>query len=54
MAGVHVPDVAVGIYSRENVLLAKGYGFANVELGVAVRPASKCPRSRRFIQPTNR
>lgn len=38
MAGVHVPGVAVGIYSRGNILLAKGYGFANVELGVAVKP----------------
>jgi CubicO group peptidase (beta-lactamase class C family) len=33
----HVPGVAVGIYSRGNILLAKGYGFENVELGVPVK-----------------
>ncbi len=38
MAITHVPGVAVGIYSRGTVLLAKGYGFSNVELGVPVKP----------------
>lgn len=38
MARAHVPGVAVGIYSRGNILLAKGYGLANVELGVPVKP----------------
>jgi CubicO group peptidase (beta-lactamase class C family) len=38
MARAHVPGVAVGIYSRGNVLLAKGYGLANVELAVPVKP----------------
>src|ERR1700722_7237726 len=33
-----VPGVAVGIYSRVNILLAKGYGFANLELSVPVKP----------------
>jgi len=34
----HVPGVAVGIYSRGTILLAKGYGMANVELSVPVKP----------------
>ena len=34
----HVPGIAVGVYSRGDILLAKGYGFANVELGVPVKP----------------
>jgi CubicO group peptidase (beta-lactamase class C family) len=38
MARSHVPGVAVGIYSRGDILLAKGYGLANVELGVPVKP----------------
>ena len=38
MARTHVPGAAVGIYSRGTILLAKGYGFSNVELGVPVRP----------------
>ncbi len=38
MARSHVPGAAVGIYSRGTVLLAKGYGLANVELGVPVKP----------------
>jgi len=38
MARAHVPGVAVGIYSRGEILLAKGYGLANVELGVPVKP----------------
>jgi CubicO group peptidase (beta-lactamase class C family) len=33
-----VPGVAVGVYSRGTVLLAKGYGLANVELSVPVKP----------------
>ena|SRR5208283_81619 len=33
------PGLAVGIYSREEILLAnKGYGQANVELSVPVKP----------------
>ena len=31
------PGVAVGIYSRGQILLAKGYGLANVELNVPVK-----------------
>ncbi|MGB6414020.1 MAG: hypothetical protein WBF19_11785, partial [Candidatus Cybelea sp.] len=34
MARSHTPGVAVGIYSRGTILLAKGYGLANVELSV--------------------
>ena len=38
MARQRIPGLAVGIYSRGVVLLAKGYGQANVELGVTVKP----------------
>ncbi|MGA8533348.1 MAG: serine hydrolase domain-containing protein [Candidatus Tumulicola sp.] len=38
MSRTHVPGAAVGIYSRGEVLLAKGYGLANVELNVPVKP----------------
>jgi CubicO group peptidase (beta-lactamase class C family) len=33
-----IPGLAVGIYSRGKMLLAKGYGLANVELAVPVKP----------------
>ena len=33
-----IPGVAVGVYSRGQVLLAKGYGLSNVELSVPVKP----------------
>jgi uncharacterized protein (TIGR03435 family) len=33
-----IPGLAVGVYSRGEILLAKGYGLANVELNVPVRP----------------
>jgi CubicO group peptidase (beta-lactamase class C family) len=38
MGREHVPGLAIGIYSRGQILLAKGYGLANVELNVAVKP----------------
>jgi uncharacterized protein (TIGR03435 family) len=38
MAHQHIPDLAVGIYHRGQILLAKGYGLSNVELNVPVRP----------------
>jgi CubicO group peptidase (beta-lactamase class C family) len=38
MARQEIPGVAVGIYSRGQILLTKGYGLANVELDVPVRP----------------
>ena len=38
MARQKIPGLAVGIYSRGQILLAKGYGQANVELGVPVKP----------------
>ena len=33
-----IPGLAVGIYSRGQILLVKGYGQANVELGAPVKP----------------
>jgi CubicO group peptidase (beta-lactamase class C family) len=33
----HVPGIAVGIYSRGQILAAKGYGLANLELSVPVK-----------------
>jgi CubicO group peptidase (beta-lactamase class C family) len=33
-----IPGLAVGVYSRGTILLAKGYGLANVELNVPVKP----------------
>jgi uncharacterized protein (TIGR03435 family) len=33
----HIPGLSVGIYSRGQILLAKGYGLANVELNVPVK-----------------
>jgi len=38
MAREHVPGVEVGVYNRGQILLAKGYGLANVELDVPVKP----------------
>jgi CubicO group peptidase (beta-lactamase class C family) len=38
MARQHIPGLEVGIYSRGRVLLAKGYGIADVELNVPVKP----------------
>ena len=38
MARQKIPGLAVGIYSRGQTLLAKGYGQANVELSVSVKP----------------
>jgi len=33
-----IPGVAIGVYSRGTILLAKGYGLANIELNVPVKP----------------
>jgi len=33
----HVVGIAVGIYSRGQILLAKGYGLANIEMNVPVK-----------------
>ncbi len=33
-----IPGLELGIYSRGSILLAKGYGLANVELNVPVKP----------------
>jgi uncharacterized protein (TIGR03435 family) len=38
MQSEQVPGLAVGVYSRGQILLAKGYGLANVELNVPVKP----------------
>jgi CubicO group peptidase (beta-lactamase class C family) len=38
MHRLRIPGVAVGVYSRGRILLAKGYGLANVELNVPVQP----------------
>jgi CubicO group peptidase (beta-lactamase class C family) len=40
MASQHIPGLQVGVYSRGKILLAKGYGLANVELNVPVKPES--------------
>jgi CubicO group peptidase (beta-lactamase class C family) len=34
----HIPGLEVGIYRRGQIVLAKGYGLASVELNVPVRP----------------
>lgn len=38
MSRQRVPGVEVGVYSRGRILLAKGYGLADVELNVPVTP----------------
>ncbi|HLW43995.1 MAG TPA: serine hydrolase [Candidatus Acidoferrales bacterium] len=38
MARERIPGAEVGIYSRGQILLAKGYGLADVELDVPVKP----------------
>ncbi len=38
MAGQRIPGLELGIYSRGRVRLAKGYGLADVEFNVPVRP----------------
>ena len=40
MARQRIPGVAVGIYKNGKIALAKGYGLANIELGVPVKPAT--------------
>ena len=40
MARKHIPGLQLGVYSRGQILLAKGYGLANVELNVKVTPES--------------
>jgi CubicO group peptidase (beta-lactamase class C family) len=38
MAEQHIPGLAMGVYEDGQVIKAQGYGLANVELNVAVRP----------------
>jgi CubicO group peptidase (beta-lactamase class C family) len=40
MTRQHIPGLEVGIYSRGRILLAKGYGLADVELDVPVKPGT--------------
>ena len=41
MARQKIPGLALGIYSRGKILLAKGYGMSNVELSVPVKPETR-------------
>jgi CubicO group peptidase (beta-lactamase class C family) len=36
----HIPGLALGIYSRVDIVRVQGYGLANVELNVPVKPES--------------
>lgn len=38
MGREHIPGLAVGVYKSGKILLAKGYGLANMELNVPVKP----------------
>jgi CubicO group peptidase (beta-lactamase class C family) len=38
MGREHIPGTAIGIYRRGQILMAKGYGLADVELNVPVKP----------------
>lgn len=38
MAKEHIPGAEVGIYHRGRILLAKGYGFADLEFNAPVKP----------------
>ena len=38
MGRERIPGLAIGVYSRGQILLAKGYGLADVELSVPVKP----------------
>ncbi|HEV8433175.1 MAG TPA: serine hydrolase domain-containing protein [Thermoanaerobaculia bacterium] len=38
MVSQRIPGLELGIYSRGRILLAKGYGLANIELNVPVKP----------------
>ncbi len=38
MGRERIPGTAIGVYRRGEILMAKGYGLANVELNVAVKP----------------
>lgn len=40
MARQHIPGMAVGIFRSGKIVFAKGYGLSNVELNVAVKPAT--------------
>jgi CubicO group peptidase (beta-lactamase class C family) len=47
MARQRIPGLELGIYSRGRILLAKGYGLANVELNVPVKPETIMQSGRR-------
>ena len=38
MAGQHVPGVAIAVVKDGKIVKTAGYGFANLELGAAVKP----------------
>lgn len=38
MGRERIPGLAIGVYSHGQILLTKGYGLANIELNVAVKP----------------
>ncbi|MEO7038830.1 MAG: serine hydrolase domain-containing protein [Gemmatimonadaceae bacterium] len=40
LARQHIPGMAVGIFEDGKIVMAKGYGLSNVELNVAVKPAT--------------
>ncbi len=40
MARQHIPGMAVGIFRSGRIVVARGYGLSNVELNVAVKPAT--------------
>jgi len=40
LARQHIPGMAVGIYRDGKIVFARGYGLANVELGVRATPAT--------------
>jgi CubicO group peptidase (beta-lactamase class C family) len=40
MARQHIPGMAIGIFENGKIVLVKGYGLANIELQVPVKPAT--------------
>lgn len=40
MKGLHIPGISVAVVKNGKIIYAKGYGYANIELGIAVQPES--------------
>ena len=38
LAEQHIPGIALGVYQDGQIIKAQGYGLANVELSVSVKP----------------